>query len=106
MNRLKNATKVVDAAFSYPFLSHAPLEPQNCAAHYKAGKLEIWAPTQTPGPGLQLVAKTLRMSDRDITIHLMRIGRGLSRPLTTDYMVGAGLLTKNVRGPLQRPCTR
>ena len=61
---------------TYPFISHAPLEPQNCTAHYRDGKMEIWAPTQTPQQGRQLVSTALNIPAENITIHLQR-GRRL-----------------------------
>jgi isoquinoline 1-oxidoreductase subunit beta len=103
---LKGAAKVVDAEYSYPFISHAPLEPRNCSAQFKEGKLEIWSTTQQPGRGQALVAKTLGIPESDITVNLLRAGGSFGRGLYNDYMVEVSWIAKTVGVPVKLLWTR
>ncbi len=95
---LKGAAKVVKAQYTYPFIAHATLEPQNCTALFKDGKLEIWAPSQMPDEGLKLVAKALGLETSAITVNLTRIGGGFGRRLQNDYMVFAATIARDMPG--------
>ncbi|MCV2361260.1 molybdopterin-dependent oxidoreductase [Paucibacter sp. TC2R-5] len=104
---LASSAKVVEAAYSYPFVSHASIEPQNCTAWFKPdGSLELWAPTQNPAAGQNLVASTLGLPKEKISLHITRSGGGFGRRLSADYVVEAAAIAQRVKAPVKLTWSR
>ena len=63
---------------------------QNCTAlMHESGRLELWAPSQNPKGGRELIAQTLGIPEDRIHVNLTRIGGGFGRRLRHDSMVEA-----------------
>lgn len=100
--KIAGAAKKVEARYDYPFIAHASLEPQNCTAIYDGDRLEMWAPSQNPYAGADLITKLLGIPPEKQTIHFTRIGGGFGRRLMGDYMIQAAAIAKALPGkPIQ-----
>ncbi|WP_296948763.1 xanthine dehydrogenase family protein molybdopterin-binding subunit [uncultured Massilia sp.] len=105
---LAGAAHTVEASYTYPFISHASMEPQNCTAWFKpdAGTLELWAPTQNPGAGQALVTSTFGIPKDKIVLHITRSGGGFGRRLSSDFIVEAVAIAQQVAAPVKLTWTR
>jgi isoquinoline 1-oxidoreductase subunit beta len=90
--------KVVEAAYHYPFLAHATLEPQNCTAVFKNGVMEMWTPTQIPASGQGLVTRGLGLAPKNVVVHITRLGGGFGRRGSNEYSLEAAVLAKRLEG--------
>jgi isoquinoline 1-oxidoreductase beta subunit len=96
-----SAARVVEAAYQYPFLNHAQIEPMNATAHFTGGRMHIWAGTQTPGSARGLVASTLGLQQDAITIHMVRMGGSFGRRLYNEHIVEAAWIAREAGSPVQ-----
>jgi isoquinoline 1-oxidoreductase beta subunit len=103
---LKGAAKTVDGFYTYPFVSHAPLEPQNCTAWSHDGIIELWSPTQTADRALSTLAGALGVPVEKIKINQTRVGGGFGRRLMNDYACEAGAIAQRFAGPVKLTWTR
>jgi len=96
------AVRSVRASYSYPFLAHVDLEPQNCTAWSKPdGSMEIWAPTQAPGAAQKLIASTLGIDPARITVHMTRVGGAFGRRGDNDFAVEAAAISQRIGRPVK-----
>ena len=98
--------KAVESFYTYPYISHAPLEPQNTTAYFKDGAVEIWSPTQVPDAGLRQISALLGIGPEKVTIHQTRVGGGFGRRLMNDYMCEAAQISKQAGVPIKLQWTR
>jgi len=95
------AARTVRATYEVPFLSHAPMEPQNTLAWVREDRCEIWTPCQVPQSALRRVARMTGLPDDRITINITFLGGGFGRRLETDYVAEAVELSRLTGGPVK-----
>ncbi|MEZ5921085.1 MAG: molybdopterin cofactor-binding domain-containing protein [Parvularculaceae bacterium] len=100
------ASETHEAYYWEPYVSHSPLEPQNCLADVTDEGVEIISPTQTPSGASRAVNAALGVDREKIKVMPTRIGGGFGRRLSNDYVVEAALISKAVKAPVKLLWTR
>jgi isoquinoline 1-oxidoreductase beta subunit len=104
---LAQAVKRIEADYEVPFLGHATMEPQNCAAHVTADGVEVWAPTQDGETALAIAAHAAGVPPSKVVIHKMMLGGGFGRRgIFQDFVRQAVLIAKEAGQPVKLVWTR
>jgi isoquinoline 1-oxidoreductase beta subunit len=98
---LAAGTKVIEAVYDVPALSHANMEPLNFFADVRDGKVELYGPTQVPANLRSSVARALNIPPENITLSMPRQGGGFGRKLQPDNGVEAALISQAAKVPVQ-----
>ncbi len=104
------ATKTVEAVYEFPFLAHAPMEPQSCVAWLHDGRLETWAGHQFPTFDHMLAAKAAGLPLEKVTLHSLVSGGSFGRRANawSDFTVAAVNVAVAIHGraPVRLQYTR
>ena len=99
--------RVIEADYSVPYLSHAPMEPMNCTARLKDGVLELWAPNQMPTLVRWFCSDLAGVPGDKTFVHTTSMGGAFGRRGELDYALYATLLAKETEGrPVKVTWTR
>jgi len=83
---LEQAARRVEALYRAPYLAHAAMEPMNCTAQVKDGRVTVWAPTQVPTAARALAARVAGVDVDRVTLHVPYLGGGFGRRLEVDVV--------------------
>ena len=92
------AAKVVEAVYSFPYQTHATMEPMNATALYTSDRCEVWGPTQNGETALAAVAAASGLPIAKCEVYKTLLGGGFGRRGETDYVQQAVAIAKQVPG--------
>ncbi len=106
----RTATKTIEAVYEFPFLAHAPMEPQSCVAWLHDGRLETWAGHQFPTFDHMLAAKAANLPMDKVFLHPLISGGSFGRRANaySDFTVAAVNVAVAIKGraPVRLQYTR
>ncbi len=95
---IEGAAKKVTATYSFPWQSHANMEPMNATALWTADKCEVWCGTQNGEAALATAAEAAELPVGKCDVYKQMVGTGFGRRGRTDYVRQAVLVAKQMPG--------
>lgn len=104
----KQAAQTISAEYVLPFLSHAPMEPLNCAVKISGDGCEIWTGTQMQTTDQASAAKILGLKPEQVKIHTQFLGGGFGRRANprADFVSEAVEVAKAANMPVKTVWSR
>jgi isoquinoline 1-oxidoreductase beta subunit len=95
---IDGAAKKVEATYSFPYQSHATMEPMNATARVTNDKCEVWCGTQNGEAALAAAAEACGLPVAQCDVYKMLLGGGFGRRGRADYVRQAVLVAKEMPG--------
>lgn len=100
--KVAGVARTVSAEYRAPYLAHAAMEPVNCTAQIRDGKVYVWAPTQSPGFAVQAAADAGGVEVADVVLQVTMLGGGFGRRLDVDMVAQCVAVARQCGGaPVQ-----
>jgi isoquinoline 1-oxidoreductase subunit beta len=94
------AARTLEAAYEFPYLAHASMEPMNCVVALSADGCEIWNGEQFQTVDQAMVAQLLGMKPEQVKLNMLYAGGSFGRranPLS-DFVLEAAAIAKAAGG--------
>ena len=104
----KEASKIVETEFNFPFLAHAAMEPLNALVHDKNGEAEVWTGGQLQTVYRDVTAKVLGIDPKKVTYNNTYLGGAFGRRAAknVDFILDAAQVSKGESWPVMTLWTR
>ncbi|MDG5489032.1 xanthine dehydrogenase family protein molybdopterin-binding subunit [Sphingomonas sp. BGYR3] len=98
----QTGVRTVEAAYVFPFLAHAPMEPLDIIIHAQDGKADVWMGSQFQVGEMKAIGGVLGLSPDKVTLHQQYAGGSFGRRAEPDngFVVEAAMAAKAFGQPV------
>jgi isoquinoline 1-oxidoreductase beta subunit len=93
---LNGAAKTLEAAYEFPYLAHASMEPMNCVVALRPDGCEIWNGEQFQTVDQMAVAQLLGLKPEQVKLNMLYAGGSFGRRANpqSDYLLEAAAIAR------------